>query len=81
MPISIVVGAEDQIVDVERQSVRLHRALPHSDLHIVPGLGHMVHHGAAEVVADAIEAVASVSRRSAPRVSGKAEMPAVPEHT
>jgi pimeloyl-ACP methyl ester carboxylesterase len=81
MPISIVVGAEDQIVDVERQSVRLHRALPHSDLHIVPGLGHMVHHGAAEVVADAIEAVASASRRSAPRVSGKAEMPAVPEHT
>ena len=83
MPISIVAGAEDQIVDVEQQSVRLHRALPHSDLHIVPGLGHMVHHGAPEAVAGAIEAVAAAARPSAvgilAPVPGGTTMAALPE--
>ncbi|GGC71754.1 alpha/beta hydrolase [Siccirubricoccus deserti] len=64
MPVSIVVGAEDKIVDVERQSARLHRALPHSDFHIVPGLGHMVHHGAPELVAAVVEAAAAAAERS-----------------
>jgi pimeloyl-ACP methyl ester carboxylesterase len=60
LPVSLIVGAEDQIVDVGRQSARLHRELPGSDLHIVPGLGHMVHYGAPGLVADTIETVASM---------------------
>jgi pimeloyl-ACP methyl ester carboxylesterase len=61
LPVSIVVGAEDRIVDAARQSARLHRALPGSDLRVAPGLGHMVHHGAPALVADAVEAVAAAA--------------------
>jgi pimeloyl-ACP methyl ester carboxylesterase len=64
LPVVIVAGAEDRVVDVGRQSARLHEALPRSDLRVVPGLGHMVHHGASGLVADAIEAVASAAARS-----------------
>ncbi|MCI0755684.1 alpha/beta fold hydrolase [Teichococcus vastitatis] len=59
LPVAILAGADDRIVDVGRQSARLHRALPRSELHVLPGLGHMVHHGAPERVVAAIEAVAA----------------------
>lgn len=62
LPVSILAGTEDQIVDVGRHSARLHRELPGSDLHLVPGLGHMVHYGVPGLVADAIGAVAAVAR-------------------
>lgn len=57
MPIVIMAGKEDQILDVGRQSVRLHQELPHSRLELVPGAGHMVHYAAPEVVAQAVETV------------------------
>jgi pimeloyl-ACP methyl ester carboxylesterase len=84
LPVSIVVGAEDRVVDVGRQSARLHRAVPGSDLRLVPGLGHMVHHGAPELVADAIEAVATAATAGQSVVGAPApERPLaspVPEH-
>jgi hypothetical protein len=40
MPVSIVGGAGDKIVDVESHSARLHRDLPHSTLTVSPGAGH-----------------------------------------
>lgn len=43
-PLSIIGGGGDRIVDTEEQSSRLHRAIPDSDLHVMPGVGHMVHH-------------------------------------
>jgi pimeloyl-ACP methyl ester carboxylesterase len=70
LPVSIVAGAEDRIVDPGRQSERLHAALPRSDLRVVPGLGHMVHHGAPEVLAEAIEAVASAAAAERPSTAG-----------
>lgn len=45
MPVSIVVGADDRLINVESQSKRLHRDIPGSSLKVVPGFGHMVHHG------------------------------------
>ena len=82
LPVSIVVGAEDQIVDVGRQSARLHDVLSHSDLRVVPGFGHMVHHGAPGLVAEAVEAVAAATGRSALGTSdpGRAAAPPVPGH-
>jgi len=56
-----VVGAENQTVYVGRQSARPHCAVPGSDLNVVPGLSHLVHYGAPEVVADTIEAVAAAA--------------------
>ncbi|MBI0539174.1 alpha/beta hydrolase [Roseomonas sp. KE2513] len=65
-PVSIVAGGEDRIVDVGRQSARLHRAIPGSDLRVIPGLGHMVHHGAPEMVAETVAAVAAAASGGAP---------------
>ena len=85
LPVSIVAGAEDRIVDVGRQSARVHEVLPRSDLHVVSGLGHMVHHGAPGVVAHAVEAVAAAatgpSSLGGPApVPGRAAARPVPEH-
>ena len=57
MPVAIVAGAEDRLVDTEAQSARLHREIPQSSFHRVPGAGHMVHQTATEAVMAAIEKV------------------------
>jgi len=54
MPVTIIAGKGDKIVDPETQSVRLHAALAHSELILVEGAGHMVHHSATETVAKAV---------------------------
>ena len=59
LPVVIVAGAGDRIVDVERQAVRLHEALPGSALRLIDGVGHMVHHSAPDEVMAAIEAAAA----------------------
>ena len=55
MPVSIVVGADDHLIDAKSQSMRLHRDISGSVLHVVSGLGHMVHHGARREVMNAIQ--------------------------
>lgn len=43
MPVVIVAGSEDRLIDTAEQSRRLHRAIGHSTFRPVPGAGHMVH--------------------------------------
>ncbi|WP_229665304.1 alpha/beta fold hydrolase [Paracoccus acridae] len=57
MPVAIVVGAEDRLIDPAAQSHRLHQTIAQSSLHIVPGCGHMVHQTSPEAVMAAISAV------------------------
>jgi pimeloyl-ACP methyl ester carboxylesterase len=52
--VTIITGTDDQIADVSRQSERLHRELPGSELILLPGLGHMIHHFDPDAVAKAI---------------------------
>jgi len=59
MPVIILAGAEDEIVDTNDQSVRLHSAIAQSELKVLPGLGHMLHHFAADQVVAAIDRVSS----------------------
>lgn len=54
VPVTLVAGARDQVVDSHRQSGRLHRALPHSRLHILDGVGHMAHYHAQSLIAGAL---------------------------
>jgi pimeloyl-ACP methyl ester carboxylesterase len=61
MPVVIVTGGDDQIVDVDRQSHRLHKELPQSEFVEIPGLGHMVHHLAPDQVIQAIDRVAELA--------------------
>jgi pimeloyl-ACP methyl ester carboxylesterase len=57
MPVAIVAGAEDRLIESE-QSAHLHRDIPHSTLRSVPGTGHMVHQTATAEVMSAIDLVA-----------------------
>jgi pimeloyl-ACP methyl ester carboxylesterase len=43
MPVAVVAGAEDRLIDPTKQSWRLHRAVAHSTFRPVSGTGHMVH--------------------------------------
>ena len=58
MPVVIVAGDEDRLVDTDAQSTRLHRDVPQSRFHRVPGTGHMIHQTATGVVMAAINEVA-----------------------
>ena len=59
LPVMIMAGADDQIADVGRQSMRLHQELPQSELRLVPGVGHMVHQNVPDQVMAAIDAAAN----------------------
>jgi pimeloyl-ACP methyl ester carboxylesterase len=58
MPVVIVAGDEDRLVDIDAQSTRLHRDVPQSRFHRVPGTGHMIHQTATGVVMSAINEAA-----------------------
>jgi pimeloyl-ACP methyl ester carboxylesterase len=59
MPLVIVAGDEDRLVDIDAQSARLHRDVSQSTFHRVPGTGHMIHQTATGVVMSAIDEVAT----------------------
>ena len=58
VPVCIMAGGEDRIVDTGRQSARLHGVIGQSELRVLPGLGHMLHYFATDQVVRAIDAVA-----------------------
>ena len=41
MPVVIIAGELDRLIDTDRQSGQLHRDVGHSTFHSVPGSGHM----------------------------------------
>jgi pimeloyl-ACP methyl ester carboxylesterase len=56
MPVVIMAGAKDRVVDVGRHAVRLHEEIPQSTLRLIPDAGHMLHYAVPEQVAEAVEA-------------------------
>jgi pimeloyl-ACP methyl ester carboxylesterase len=54
LPVTIIAGRGDELVDIEDQSQRLSEALPQSRFVPIAGAGHMVHHTAPDAVIDAI---------------------------
>jgi pimeloyl-ACP methyl ester carboxylesterase len=74
MPVVIAAGTEDRVVDVGRHAVRLQGDIPGSELRLVPGAGHMVHHAVPGLVAELVEAVSdrSAAPRSVPRLAASA---------
>jgi pimeloyl-ACP methyl ester carboxylesterase len=55
VPTAILAGADDRYVSARGNSARLHGEIAGSDLLLVPGAGHMVHHVATSAVMQAIE--------------------------
>jgi pimeloyl-ACP methyl ester carboxylesterase len=64
LPVVIVAGEDDQIVDVERHAEQLHDVLPRSELTIVPRQGHMVHHHAPDQIVWAVRRVGLLAETS-----------------
>lgn len=58
MPVAILAGKADLLVDPEHNSVRLHQMLDQSELTLVPDAGHMLQHLAQDQI---VEAVANVA--------------------
>lgn len=61
MPVVIMAGSGDKMVDTREQSERLHRELPQSDLHLRLGVGHMIHHLVPDEVVAAIDQAAGAN--------------------
>jgi pimeloyl-ACP methyl ester carboxylesterase len=58
MPVAIIAGEEDRLIDIDKQSARLHHEVTQSTLRRVPGVGHMVHQSATDLVMAAIDEAA-----------------------
>jgi pimeloyl-ACP methyl ester carboxylesterase len=56
MPVVIMAGSKDRLVDHRKHAIRLHQEIEQSALRLVPGVGHMLHYAVPEQVIDAIEA-------------------------
>ena len=63
MPVVIIAGEGDRLVDIDDQSARLHAEIAHSSLRRIPGVGHMIHQTATETVMAAINEAAGKKRR------------------
>jgi pimeloyl-ACP methyl ester carboxylesterase len=61
-PTEIIVGDADPIVSPQLHSKAIARVLPHCKLVVLPGIGHMVHDSATDVVVNAIDKVAADAR-------------------
>jgi pimeloyl-ACP methyl ester carboxylesterase len=59
MPVIIIAGIDDRLIDTDQQSGRLHEEVRHSKMHRVPGTGHMVHQTATSSVMSAINEAAA----------------------
>jgi pimeloyl-ACP methyl ester carboxylesterase len=58
MPVVIIAGEDDPLIDIDKQSARLHADVSQSALHRIPQNGHMIHHTATGEVMAAINEVA-----------------------
>jgi pimeloyl-ACP methyl ester carboxylesterase len=59
MPIVIIAGEQDRLIDIDAQSGRLHSEISHSKFHRIPRNGHMIQQTATDRVMSAIGEVAS----------------------
>jgi pimeloyl-ACP methyl ester carboxylesterase len=59
MPVIIIAGVDDRLIDTNQQSGRLHNEVRQSKMHRVPATGHMVHQTATYSVMSAINEAAA----------------------
>lgn len=66
MPVSIVAGEDDRLIDIDEQSRRLHEDVAQSRFHPIPANGHMVHQTATRSIMSAIDEVSRSSHQIRP---------------
>jgi pimeloyl-ACP methyl ester carboxylesterase len=64
MPVVIIAGEDDRLIDIDEQSARLHGDVSGSKFHRVPDSGHMIHQTA---TADVLLAIDEASAAAAAR--------------
>lgn len=74
VPLVILAGSEDRMAYMSKHALRLHRQLPASELRIIQGCGHMLHHVRPEQVLEAVDHVAQKIGASVPRTMYAAGM-------
>jgi pimeloyl-ACP methyl ester carboxylesterase len=57
MPVAIIAGSGDRVVDPGDNSTRLHNDVLRSTLKVEPGVGHMVHYANPEAIVRAVDQV------------------------
>ncbi|NVM77738.1 pimeloyl-ACP methyl ester carboxylesterase [Duganella sp. SG902] len=73
MPVTIMAGENDRVMDPHGHSERLHKTLPDSELVLLPEMGHMLPHLAQEEIVDAVDQLAERAGLSVPaRLDGAA---------
>jgi len=60
MPVIIIAGENDRLIDIDEQSGRLHDEVRQSKMHRITGAGHMVQQSATGAVMAAIDEAAEV---------------------
>ena len=71
MPVSIIAGEQDRLIDSNAQSGRLHGNIVQSTFHKAPGAGHMVHQTATASVMVAIQRASKTSQSHSTKVQDR----------
>jgi pimeloyl-ACP methyl ester carboxylesterase len=73
VPVVIMAGTKDKLVDFGHNSERLDERLPDSELQLQPGIGHMAHYAHPEKVLAAVDGIAARVGESVYRRNPQAE--------
>ena len=73
VPAVVMAGTRDKIVDFSHNSERLGVRLPHGELELQPGVGHMIHYAQPDKVLAAIESIAAQAGETLVRHNARAE--------
>jgi len=73
VPAVIIAGTRDKIVDFGHNSERLGARLPHCELQLQPGVGHMTHYAQPDKVLAAVESIAAQAGETVYRHNPRAE--------
>lgn len=58
VPVEVISGTEDFIVDPDRQPIPFSQRLPNAQLTLLEGVGHMAHHVAPEILLSSVDRLA-----------------------
>ncbi|WP_185961571.1 alpha/beta fold hydrolase [Telmatospirillum sp. J64-1] len=64
LPMVILAGTADKVVDYRVHALRLHRDIPHAQLCLLPGTGHHIHYVCPDQVLGAVERTGRWARQS-----------------
>jgi len=66
IPVVIIAGEEDRLINIDKQSARLHQEIDQSELRRIAGAGHMVHQTATAQVMAAIDELSTTAGADRP---------------